>query len=178
MSGLKPNTPEYIPLLGLKCISLVAAGLMGSEVYVSETTDAASKIVGCAVWYGPGRPELTVQNLQYASKYKECFHSALGEGTELNSWSLETIVVDPEYHRRGVGRLLVDAVLKKAVLTNTPFVVECTSKITVHFNSAKTVGFKAMPVPKGGEERRQEFTSVKGENFSLWVLFLSEPGQA
>jgi hypothetical protein len=42
----------------------------------------------------------------------------------------------------------------------------------------QSVGFKAMPVPKGGEERRQEFTSVKGENFSLWVLFLSEPGQA
>jgi hypothetical protein len=42
----------------------------------------------------------------------------------------------------------------------------------------QSVGFKAMPVPKGGEERRQEFTTVKGENFSLWVLFLSEPGQA
>jgi hypothetical protein len=29
-------------------------GLVGGEVHVAETRDAVVKIVGCAVWYGPG----------------------------------------------------------------------------------------------------------------------------
>lgn len=35
--------------------SNVIAGLLGGEVYVAETFDAPKKIVGCAVWFGPGR---------------------------------------------------------------------------------------------------------------------------
>ncbi|KAJ7458134.1 hypothetical protein FB451DRAFT_1564003 [Mycena latifolia] len=181
MSGLKPNTPEYIPLLRLKCISRVAVGLMGGEVYVAEITDAAPKIAGCAVWYGPGA-RLAI--LLVAGPYRRLLfpsydddlmkwlpnvrsprvHDITQELTAQNlqcTSNLETIRVDPEYHRQGVGRLLVDAVLKKAVLTNTPLVVECTSEITLQFY--QSVGFKGMPVPKGGEERRQEFTSFNGE---------------
>ncbi|KAJ7250207.1 hypothetical protein C8J57DRAFT_1239199 [Mycena rebaudengoi] len=182
MSGLKPNTPEYIPLLELKCISLVTAGLMGSEVYVAETTDVASKIIGCAVWYGPGRtagdsrllfslydddlmkwlPDVrspissTHQNIKNVPtpRWARARSSILGV-SKLLAWTQNTIVKESEGY----------AVLKKAVLTNTPFVVECTSEITFQF--CQSVGFKVMPVLKGGEERRQEFTSVKGKNFSL-----------
>jgi hypothetical protein len=39
----------------------------------------------------------------------------------------------------------------------------------------KSLGFKPLSVQKGRDESRHEFTNVKGEKFSLWVLFLSDP---
>jgi hypothetical protein len=35
--------------------STVIAGLLGGEVWVAETLTTPKKIVGCAVWFGPGR---------------------------------------------------------------------------------------------------------------------------
>jgi hypothetical protein len=40
--------------VGPLCKSVVVAGLVGGEVYVAEATDTQKKIVGCAVWFGPG----------------------------------------------------------------------------------------------------------------------------
>ncbi|KAJ7242299.1 hypothetical protein C8J57DRAFT_1244168 [Mycena rebaudengoi] len=204
LGGCKPNTPDANVVLGLKCGSTVVGGLVGGEVYVAETTDAVVKIVGCAVWYGPGRESndtldevlasvpysqklvsldlynedlmawlFDVTNLQHASEYKTWFDSALGEGTERKSWNLQMIGVDPEYRRQGVGSLLVKTVLEKAALTNTPLYGECTHETTLKF--CKSLGFKPLSVQKGRDESRHEFTNVKGEKFSLWVLFLSDP---
>ncbi|KAJ6460015.1 hypothetical protein C8R45DRAFT_1180841 [Mycena sanguinolenta] len=198
LSGRKTNAPDFISILKLKCRTSVFAALVGGDVFVAEETDTAAKIVGCAVWYGSGRErfDTTEQRLavtsdmrklvslysqdrmswllDYGRRYKACFDAALGEGTELNSWTLETIGVDPKYHRMGVGSLLVKAGIEKAGLTNTPLCVECTSETTLQFY--KSLGFKPTPIRKGSDECQQEFTGMKGEKFSLWVLVLSEPG--
>jgi hypothetical protein len=40
--------------IGPFCITTVVAGLIGGEVYVAETDNDEKKIIGCAVWFGPG----------------------------------------------------------------------------------------------------------------------------
>ncbi|KAJ6451306.1 hypothetical protein C8R45DRAFT_1223881 [Mycena sanguinolenta] len=183
LSGRKTNAPDFMSVLKLKCRTCVFAALVGGDVFIAETTDTAAKIVGCAVWYGPGREvyDMTEQRLvvtsdmDYECRYKACFDAALGEGTELNSWTLETIGVDPKYHRMGVASLLVEAGIEKARLTNTPLCVECTTKPTTAAILQKS-WIKPMPIHKGSDECQQEFISMKGEKFSLWILVLGEPG--
>ncbi|KAF8145424.1 hypothetical protein K438DRAFT_1498424, partial [Mycena galopus ATCC 62051] len=128
--------------------STVVAGLLGGEVYVAQTVDPG-KIVGCAVWFGPGRgpayiydryvhentleplmasfdKELwdwwlnTMHNLisplpefQFLPKYNAFVTSTLGEGTKVAAWNLQTLGVDPTYHRQGVAKLLVNTIVEK-----------------------------------------------------------------
>ncbi|KAJ6454415.1 hypothetical protein C8R45DRAFT_915340 [Mycena sanguinolenta] len=114
--------------------STMIAGLLGGDVYVAETSDP-SKIVGCAVWFGPGRALYdTPEQRQHAlepfmaslnkelrdwwltvllPKYDSFVTSVLGEGTKLAAWHLQALAVDPAYHRKGVGKLLVNTIVEK-----------------------------------------------------------------
>ncbi|KAF8145428.1 hypothetical protein K438DRAFT_1630192, partial [Mycena galopus ATCC 62051] len=128
--------------------SMVVAGLLGGEVYVAETV-ATGKIVGCAVWFGPGRglydsPDQRQHSLEpfmasldeelrawwattFLPKYDTFVTSALGEGTKLAAWHLQTLGVDPAYHRQGVAKLLVNIIVEKARASqpHTALCVEC-----------------------------------------------------
>ncbi|KAJ7769566.1 hypothetical protein DFH07DRAFT_683793, partial [Mycena maculata] len=128
--------------------STVVAGLLGGEVYVAETVepDNRSKIIGCAVWFGPGHSlyDIEVQQIfslgplmasfdeklqnwwhtDFLPKYDAFVTAVLGEGTKHNSWHLQTLGVDPEYQRKGAARLLVNAIVEKAKGTAARLCVE------------------------------------------------------
>ncbi|KAJ7862702.1 hypothetical protein B0H13DRAFT_1638543 [Mycena leptocephala] len=118
-------------------ISTVVAGPLGGEVYVAETNDAVKKIIGCAVWFGPGNtlydtpeqqqhalgPLMATFNANLQKWWGEVFlpkygNSALGTGVKHNSWHLQTLGVDPEYQQQGAATLLVNAIVEKHVVTS------------------------------------------------------------
>ncbi|KAF8210027.1 hypothetical protein K438DRAFT_1929769 [Mycena galopus ATCC 62051] len=195
-TGYKINSKELQLAVQLNCGCSTVGGLIGGEVYVAETLGAVPKIVGCAIWRAPGRkvddsPDeemakspygralislYDVASIKWVAEYFKmagaCTDSALGKVVECSSWKLQTIGVASEYRRRGIGRLLVNTIIPKAALTNTPMYVECMSETNLPFY--RSVGFKAMPV-EGRDECRQDLTDVKGERFSYWVLFLGDP---
>ncbi|KAJ6602776.1 hypothetical protein DFH09DRAFT_828534, partial [Mycena vulgaris] len=126
--------------------STVVAGLLGGEVYVAETNDAAKKIIGCAVWFGPGHTLYdTYEQQQHAlgplmasfdanlqkwwsevflPKYDTFVDSALGADVKHNSSHLQTLGVDPEYRQKGAATLLVNAVVEKASAIGAKMCVE------------------------------------------------------
>lgn len=67
--------------------------------------------------------------LQFLPKYVKFIAAAVGEAGELHSWRLQTLAVDPDYQRKGVGTLLVNTIAPKAALTKTPLCVDC-SEVT------------------------------------------------
>ncbi|KAJ7260304.1 hypothetical protein B0H12DRAFT_1048525 [Mycena haematopus] len=169
--------------------STVIAGLLGGEVYVAETID--EKIIGCAVWFGPGRTMYDTEDQQKLSlgplmasfneelqnwwhveflpKYDSVVASALGgDDVKRNSWHLQTLGVDPEYHRQHVAKLLIEAVAEKAQVTQSSLCVECETETNVEVYTR--LGFEIMP--KGGDKNASKaiFTGVKGDNFPMWVM--------
>ncbi|KAJ7493617.1 hypothetical protein FB451DRAFT_446348, partial [Mycena latifolia] len=186
VTGRRPNSLEINPLVRPLCRSTAISGLLGGEVYVAETADEAARMVGCAVWFGPGRmlydsedqvqlalkplKELFSEDLRrwwddFIPKYENCVSSAL----EVNLWRLQTIAVDPEYQRQGVATLLVNTIIEKAAATNTPLCVDCSEERNVEVY--QRLGFELMP--KGKEtlqEFREEFTGLTGDVFGIWVL--------
>ncbi|KAJ7123612.1 hypothetical protein C8R44DRAFT_670203 [Mycena epipterygia] len=190
VTGNSPDSPEANPLARPLCRSTAIAGLLGGEVYVAETMDTPAKIVGCALWFRPGRalydsedqvqfalkPLLALFNedLQrwwdgFIPQYENCVNSALGEGSELNSWRLQTIAVDPDYQRQRVGTLLVNTVKEQAAATKTPLCVDCSEESNV--DVYERLGFELMPKGKGGRDVcRKDFTGLNGDIFRIWVL--------
>ncbi|KAJ6554279.1 hypothetical protein B0H19DRAFT_1262660 [Mycena capillaripes] len=190
VTGHRPHRPETNPLAKILCRSSAVAGLLGGEVYVAETMDPMAKMVGCAVWFGPGRAlydsdeqvQLALQPLlasfskdlkrwwdDFLPEYIKYTNAALGEGLELASWRLQTLAVSPECQRKGVATLLVDAVIKKAAITKTPLCVDCSEETNVEIY--QRLGFELMP--KGMRDLytcRGEFTGMNGDCFYLWVL--------
>ncbi|KAJ6626062.1 hypothetical protein B0H10DRAFT_1906963 [Mycena sp. CBHHK59/15] len=168
--------------------STVGAGLLGGEVYVAETADAQKKIVGCAVWFGPGHSMYDTEEQQkfalgplmaafnedlqqwwhadFLPKYDAFVASALGEGTKHNSWHLQTIGVDPEYQRKHVATSLVNAVIEKAALSNAPLCLECENENNVVVYTK--LGFEI--TPKGKGDNKEKFTGVDGNAFFMWVM--------
>ncbi|KAJ7718946.1 hypothetical protein B0H16DRAFT_1796405, partial [Mycena metata] len=157
-------------LAAILCRSTAVSGLLGGEVYVAETTDPVPKIVGCAVWFGPGRalydsedqvqlalrPLLAsfTEELQqwwddvcFHPKYLACITAALGEGEALHSWRLQTLAVDPQYQRQHIGTSLVNAVIKRAEITKTPLCVDCSEETNVEVY--RRLGFELMPKGTG-----------------------------
>jgi hypothetical protein len=53
VTGHDPKA-EDMSYIGPFWVSTVVAGLLGGEVWVAETEDTEKKIIGCAVWFGPG----------------------------------------------------------------------------------------------------------------------------
>ncbi|KAJ7238569.1 hypothetical protein B0H12DRAFT_1237821 [Mycena haematopus] len=174
--------------------SMVVAGLLGGEVYVAETTDTR-KIVGCAVWFGPGRalydtPEQRQYALQplmasfdkelqdwwlntFIPKYDSFVTSALGEGTKLAAWHLQTLGVDPAYHRRGVGKLLVNTILEKT-RSAQPYPALCVEAATeTNLKVYTNLGFHLMPRDNTGTDScKVTHTGVKGNITPHWALLM------
>ncbi|KAJ6529039.1 hypothetical protein DFH09DRAFT_156361 [Mycena vulgaris] len=197
VTGHPPNSSEINPLARPMCTSTPLSGLMGGEVFVAETTDKSPKIVGCAIWFGPGRQlydsedqrNLALQPLlalfseelqgwwaEFIPKYENCINSALGDGVELNSWRLQTIAVDPAYQHQGAATLLVNTVIEIAARTNTPLCVDCSEEANVEVY--KRLGFELMPKGKSNiEECREDFTGLHGDVFSIWVLSRVDPSK-
>ncbi|KAJ6484032.1 hypothetical protein C8R45DRAFT_829822 [Mycena sanguinolenta] len=140
--------------------STVIAGLLGGQVYVAETT-GDKKIIGCAVWFGPGHTMYDTEDQQKLSlgplmasfneelqswwhadflpKYDSVVASALGsEDAKDNAWHLQTLAVDPEYQRRGAAKLLVEHVAEKAKLTQSSLCLECATKTNVIYSYSCT----------------------------------------
>ncbi|KAJ6533373.1 hypothetical protein DFH09DRAFT_993372, partial [Mycena vulgaris] len=127
-------------------VSTVVAGLLGGEVWVAETDNSEKKIIGCAVWFGPGHTMYDSEDQQkyslgplmagftdelkhwwiaaFLPQYEVVLTSALGEGTKHNSWHLQTLAVDPEYQRKGAARSLVNVIVEKASQTGSMLCVE------------------------------------------------------
>jgi hypothetical protein len=53
VTGHDPKV-EDMSYIGPFWVSTVVAGLLGGEVWVAETDDTEKKVIGCAVWFGPG----------------------------------------------------------------------------------------------------------------------------
>ncbi|KAJ7493618.1 hypothetical protein FB451DRAFT_446349 [Mycena latifolia] len=168
----------------------VVAGLLDGEVYVAETLDT-HKIIGCAVWFGPGHTMYDTEDQQkyslvplmgsfdaelqgwwhaaFLPQYDIFLTSVMGEGTKHNSWHLQTLAVDPAYQRKHAATLLVNTVIEKAALTNTPLCVECSTEPNIEVYTK--LGFHMMPKDKGGrDECKTTYTGVKGHSFSMWVM--------
>ncbi|KAJ7161206.1 hypothetical protein C8R46DRAFT_1106717 [Mycena filopes] len=149
-TGHAPEDPDTT-YIGPFCKSAVVAGLLGGEVYVAETVDT-KKIIACAVWFGPGHtmfdtPEQRQHSLEslmasfdkdppglFLPRYDSFLASTIGEGTKHAAWHLQTLAVDPEYQRQGVGKLLVNAIVEKAVPTKTALCVECATETNPFLN--------------------------------------------
>ncbi|KAF8176598.1 hypothetical protein K438DRAFT_1727125 [Mycena galopus ATCC 62051] len=174
--------------------SMVVAGLLGGEVYVAETVDTG-KIVGCAVWFGPGRglydsPDQRQHSLEpfmasldeelrawwattFLPKYDTFVTSALGEGTKLAAWHLQTLGVDPAYHRQGVAKLLVNIIVEKARASqpHTALCVECATVPNIGVYTR--LGFRLMPKDNSGPDSCKEtHTGVKGNVTPHWALLM------
>ncbi|KAJ7857078.1 hypothetical protein B0H14DRAFT_2751762 [Mycena olivaceomarginata] len=191
VTGHRPHNPD-ITHARLLCKSTLTAGLLGGDVYVAETTNIPAKIVGCAIWFPPGRAlydskdqkELALQPLldslsedvqrwwdEFLAKYVRFIATAVGEAQELESWRLQTIAVHPEYQRQRIGTLLVDTIISRAASTKTPLCVDCSEETNVKVY--QRLGFELMPKEKAGDLKtyREEFTGLYGDNFFMWILF-------
>ncbi|KAJ7703880.1 hypothetical protein B0H17DRAFT_1003148 [Mycena rosella] len=134
-------------------VSTVVAGLLGGEVYVAETNDAERKIIGCAVWFGPGHSMYDTEEQQkhalgplmasfddklqhwwhavFLPKYDNFVTSVLGVDMKHNSWHLQTLGVDPGYQRKGAATLLVNTIVEKASLSGAKLCVELENDVNV-----------------------------------------------
>ncbi|KAF8157306.1 hypothetical protein K438DRAFT_340595 [Mycena galopus ATCC 62051] len=171
--------------------STVVAGLLGGEVYVAETKDTTKKIIGCAVWFGPGHsmydtPEQQQHALgplmasfdaklqkwwgeMFLPKYESFVECALGAGVKHNSWHLQTLGIDPEYQRKGVATLLVNAIVEKAGTIGATMCVEAETELNIKIYSR--MGFQLMPKGNGGKNDCCEiYTGVDGNTFDMWIM--------
>ncbi|KAJ7364463.1 hypothetical protein DFH08DRAFT_839373 [Mycena albidolilacea] len=173
---------------------MVIAGLLGGEVYVAETTDTG-KIIGCAVWFGPGRalydneaqrehalkpsmdslsPELQAWWKDvFLPKYDTSVIAALGEGTKLAAWYLQTLGIDPAYQGQGVGKLLVNTIVDKsrAAGARPALCVACATETNIKIYTK--IGFKLMPKDNTGPDScKTVHTGIKGNSTPHWVLLM------
>ncbi|KAJ7038956.1 hypothetical protein C8F04DRAFT_1255526 [Mycena alexandri] len=181
-----PGATHIGPFFG----STVVAALLGGEVYVAETTDT-KKIIGCAVWFGPGHTLFdTPEQQQHAlgplmasfnkelqawwlttflPKYDSFLASTLSEGTKHAAWHLQTLAVDPEYQQKGAGRLLVNAIVDKAAPTKTALCVECSTETNIEVYTK--MGFHLMPKDNSGPDScKATYTGVKGHSVPISLV--------
>ncbi|KAJ7893039.1 hypothetical protein B0H13DRAFT_1719531, partial [Mycena leptocephala] len=171
-------------------VSTIVAGLIGGEVYVAETDDAQRKIVGCAVWFGPGHSMYDTQEQQkyvlgplmasfseelqhwwsgaFLPQYDSFLTSTLGAGTKHNSWHLQTLAVDPQYQRQGAATALVNSVAEKARPTGGMLCVE--TAVETYVEVFTKMGFERMPKGKDLHACKDTFAGIKNDSFPLWVL--------
>ncbi|KAJ7038979.1 hypothetical protein C8F04DRAFT_1088131 [Mycena alexandri] len=190
VTGHNPKDPATAHI-GPFWKSTVVAGLLGGEVYVAETDDAERRIIGCAVWFGPGHTMYDTEaqqkyslgplmasfseelqqwwHSQFLPRYDSFVASALGEGAKHNSWHLQTLGVDPLYQRRGAAGLLINVIVEKARSTGAMFCVEAETETNVEVYTK--LGFQVMPKGKNGIHNCSDtFTGVTGDSFPMWVL--------
>ncbi|KAK7013815.1 N-acetyltransferase domain-containing protein [Favolaschia claudopus] len=190
VTGHDPQIPSTMnERLGAFFMSNVIAGLMGGEVYVAEALDTP-EIIGCAVWFGPGRAMFDSEDQQehalkpfmaalgseleawwidyFLPAYDAFVDSVLGEGTKLGSWHLQLLGVDPAYHRQGVARLLLETVIKRA--PPIPLVVETPAEIDIEIYTK--LGFHLMPKGKDIQSAKSTYIGATGDVTALWVLIM------
>ncbi|KAJ7852154.1 hypothetical protein B0H13DRAFT_1904767 [Mycena leptocephala] len=63
VTGDDPKADD-MSYIGPFWVSTVVAGLWGGEVWVTEADDTEKKIIGCAVWFGPGHTMTTSEDQQ------------------------------------------------------------------------------------------------------------------
>ncbi|KAJ7661933.1 hypothetical protein DFH06DRAFT_1325259 [Mycena polygramma] len=191
VTGHNPADPDN-SYIGPFWKTTVVAGLLGGEVYVAETADTG-KIIGCAVWFGPGHTMYDSEEQQkhslgplmasfdkelqnwwvadFLPKYDTFLASVIGEGTKHAAWHLQTLAVDPAFQRQGAGTCLVKTVAEKAALSGTQLCVECEKEMNIDVYTK--MGFHLMPKDNTGYDTCKEtFTGVKGHTMSMWVLVM------
>ncbi|KAJ7865636.1 hypothetical protein B0H14DRAFT_3598738 [Mycena olivaceomarginata] len=147
--------------------SMVVAGLLG-------------------VWFGPGRamydrfvclcpPGRAAGWWKdiLLPKYDAFVTAALGEGTKLAAWHLQTLGVDPAYQGQGVGKLLVNTIVEKSRATGAHPVlcVECATETNIEIYTK--IGFKLMPKDNTGPDScKTVYTGIKGNSTPNWALLM------
>nr|GAT45332.1 predicted protein [Mycena chlorophos] len=173
----------------------IVAQVLGGEIYIAETQD--KRIVGISGWFGPGHSLCeSEEEIKYAlapfmrslsiemqdwwqesflPEWDRWFESALGSGVKHNSWHLLTLAVDPDFQRRGIGRMLVDVVAEQARPHRTPLCVETTVERNLPFY--ENLGFKLLPRRPGRrtvdkETSRHVFVGIAEpeRELSMWLL--------
>ncbi|KAF8215388.1 hypothetical protein K438DRAFT_1955368 [Mycena galopus ATCC 62051] len=151
VTGRLPEDPDT-SLIGSFNMATMIAALLGGEVYVAETVHTG-KIIGCAVWFGPGRTSFDSPDQQklltplsaslgkeqqdwwrntFIPKYEVFVASTVGAATKLAALHLQLLAVDPAYQGRGIARLLVNVVAEKARAVQPPVAlsVHCGNETT------------------------------------------------
>ncbi|KAF7290741.1 N-acetyltransferase domain-containing protein [Mycena indigotica] len=101
--------------------------------------------------------------------------ATLGSGVNHNSWTLQTLAVDPKYHRRGIARALLEPVVQTARREGGLLCVDTTVEENVAIY--EKLGFQLAPKGKSNdgeartvEECRHVFTGLTGAEVSVWIL--------
>ncbi|KAJ7459409.1 hypothetical protein B0H11DRAFT_170831 [Mycena galericulata] len=180
----KDSDTKYI---GPFWTSTIVAGLLRGEVWGRDRRHPSQDHRVCRmVWTRPHHvryqypltPLMTGFNEElqtwwhsaFLPKYDAFVTSVLGEGTEHNSWHLQTLPVDPKYQRTGAAKILVNTIIETAAATKTPLCVESSTEAN---NEVYTkLGFHIMPKDhKGGpDDCKIAYTGVKGDGVPTWVL--------
>ncbi|KAF7331401.1 N-acetyltransferase domain-containing protein [Mycena kentingensis (nom. inval.)] len=172
----------------------------GGEVYVAEVdaTDGATKeIVGVCGWFAPGYEmfasdteqkyalfpfvgTLTVDlqdwwRTTFLPRWEGFLESSFGPNGNHTAWTLQTLAVHPDYHRRGIARMLLQPVFDKAQGEGggAPMCVVTTK--AQNLEVYRKLGFALIPTVKGGEGQSTEeckhvFRSLRGVQVPVWVL--------
>ncbi|KAF7305432.1 N-acetyltransferase domain-containing protein [Mycena chlorophos] len=135
------SPPSVIP-----SVPAVVAEALTGEIYIAETDEAERHIVGVSGWFGPGHTMFETEQeqthallpfmAQLSPELQEWWttvllpgmdafvEAALGSGAKHNAWHLQTLAVDPEYQRRGIGTRLVNVKVDEAKREGSQIVVE------------------------------------------------------
>ncbi|KAH6873671.1 acyl-CoA N-acyltransferase [Coprinopsis sp. MPI-PUGE-AT-0042] len=174
-------TANDVDFYGQMHAATVVAGSLGGEVYLAETKDN-KKIIGVAVWFGPGRemfdsPDQQEQALgplmghfkpelrawwgeEFLPTYAKFNEDRIGAGVKKNNWHLQTLATHPDYQRQGVARALIETVVRKASQMGHLICLETQTETNVGIYGR--LGFKVAGEPI-------EITGLTG-SFPFWVL--------
>ncbi|KAJ8090154.1 hypothetical protein PM082_018739 [Marasmius tenuissimus] len=117
--------------------AMVLATLLEGEVYIARESQQRDRIVALGLWYRPGTALFGTEEQRAKSGFNDFFGKLTPEfqqwykstypdtceleleklfpGTESSKkWWCSNLVVDPEFHGRGYGKAIVEAVEQKA----------------------------------------------------------------
>ncbi|KAJ1310036.1 hypothetical protein OPQ81_006789 [Rhizoctonia solani] len=143
-------------------------------------TNGVERLAGVAIWYGPGkqfldddeqlgywvpflnrlRPEIRQWWKEVMlPRYDQLTTEALGAGVKKGLLHLQVLGVHPDFHRKGVGRALVQYMLEQSDLQEIASCLETAKETNVLFYIG--LGFQV--------KSKKEFPSPHGD-FTLWCL--------
>ncbi|KAF8744648.1 Acetyltransferase (GNAT) family, partial [Rhizoctonia solani] len=144
--------------------------------------EGVERLAGIAIWYGPGKqfldendPEQLVYWAHFSNKldpetrqwwkevmlprYSQLTLDGLGEGVKKGLFHLQVLGVHPNFHRRGVGRALIDYMLPQIDAQGIASCVETANEANMSFYGS--FGFRV--------KSKKEFPSTHGD-FVMWCL--------
>ncbi|THH29806.1 hypothetical protein EUX98_g4366 [Antrodiella citrinella] len=104
-------------------------------------------------------------NEHYASKCNELRICTDTARKERGFWTLHVLAVVPESRRKGVGKALVDVIVKKADAANVSMITDVRDPSTVHFFQRS--GFKYCCV--------KNVMSQGSPGFPIWRMYRDPP---